>query len=507
MICAVPRGDRGATGPAELWALRVAQEAAACVPAYGRFLRQAGYDATCLRSFEDFCALPVMDKPSYLVHYPLADRCRHSDLTRAYVAVFSSGTGGPATLWPRYPDQEPATVGAVRTLLQEHFRIQHHSTLVVLATAMGPWAFGTGMTLVTQRIFADPDARGAVVTPGLDQDHALHFVEQLGPYYDQTVIVGYPTLLPPLLEAGVQRGIAWRSLDVSTLTAGEAASEAQRERVLEYLGKNPEQLEGFVSLFGASEVAGVIGYETRLCLLLRRLCINAPCLAAALFGTSIMPSVIQYNPRSYFLQVEEGEVLLTMRGAVPLIRYNTHDRGGLLRFEDVVSTCRSQGYDLGAELQARGCGIEHLRPLPLLYVHGRSDAITVHSVNVYLDEVAHALEQPALRTSNTGNFEVSTVSSAAGLVTLRVVVELRAGLSPDDALLAVYQQRVLAGLAEASPRFRATYEASRERTALEVAFVSYGTMQGRGPKRQRVVLPHEVHQASGAPPHDGASGR
>src|SRR5690242_17331373 len=94
---------------AQLHALRVAQDAAVHVPAYARFLRQHGYDAGRLRSFADFCHLPTMDKQSYLQRYALAERCRHADLARAYMVVASSGTAGPATLWPRYPEQEPAT--------------------------------------------------------------------------------------------------------------------------------------------------------------------------------------------------------------------------------------------------------------------------------------------------------------------------------------------------------------------------------------------------------------
>ena len=77
------------------------------------------------------------------------------------------------------------------------------------------------------------------------------------------------------------------------------------------IGKDPEQLEGFVVLFASSEVAGALGYETPACLLLRRLCARTPALAQALFGSSVLPTLVQYNPVDYFLQVENGEILLT----------------------------------------------------------------------------------------------------------------------------------------------------------------------------------------------------
>ena len=490
-----PSPDRDTPHQAEVRALRVAQEAAAQVPAYARFLRQRGYDPRRLRGFADFCALPVTDKPSYLARYPLRDRCRQGDVTQAHIVTLSSGTSGPATFWPRLPEQDPTLWRAVRVMLQEHFRIQDRWTLMVLMVAMGPWGFATSVTQACQRLFADSDVRGTVVTPGMNRDEALRFIEQLGDQYDQTILVGYPTLFPSVLKTGLERGIDWPALNVGAFASGEGASEAQRERILEHIGKDPDGLEGFVNAFGATEVAGMIGYETRLCLLIRRLCVRTPALAETLFGTRVMPSLIQYNPLGYFLEVQGDEVLLTMRGAVPLIRYNTHDRGGVLPFERVDTLCRAHGYDLREELRARGLGPEYVRPLPFLYVHGRSDGITFHSVCVYLDELAHAVEQPELAATNTGAFEVSVATTPEGHVTLRVAVELRDGVVVDDRLRALYQERVLAGLVDASPRFRATYEASRDRTALEVVFLPYGALQGRGPKQQRVVLEHDPRPA------------
>src|SRR3954470_21769050 len=103
---------------AEIHALRVAQEAAAHVPAYARFLRLAGYDASRLRSFAEFCALPTMDKPSYLTRYSLEQRCRRGDLARAHIVTLSSGSTGQPVLWPRFPEQD--------AVLQDGFMALEH---------------------------------------------------------------------------------------------------------------------------------------------------------------------------------------------------------------------------------------------------------------------------------------------------------------------------------------------------------------------------------------------
>src|SRR5947199_3681699 len=127
---------------AETHALRVAQEAAAHVPAYARFLRLAGYDASRLRSFAEFCALPTMDKPSYLTRYSLEQRCRRGDLARAHIVTLSSGSTGQPVLWPRFPEQDAVLQDGFMTMLQEHFRIRERWTLLVVTLAMGSWVAG-----------------------------------------------------------------------------------------------------------------------------------------------------------------------------------------------------------------------------------------------------------------------------------------------------------------------------------------------------------------------------
>ena len=473
---------------AEQRALRVAQEAAAQVPAYARFLRLAGYDPARLRTFDDFRQLPLTDKASYLARFPLPQRCRRGDLTRAHIVTLSSGSAGPATLWPRYPEQEGPLWAGVTGVLQEHFRVRDRWTLVVLAQAIGAWGFATSMKLVCQRLFAQPDVRGTVVSPGLNGDDVLGFVEQLSPEYDQTLLVSYPAILPPLLAAGARRGIDWRRLNVSVLASGQALTEPQREEILSYLGKDPERLEGCVAVFGASEVAGMLGYESHLCLLIRRLCVQRPELCEVLFGSPLLPSLHQYNPLASFLEVHDGELLLTIRGAVPLVRYNTHDRGGLLSFEELVARCRAHGLDLAAELRARGHDPQRVRPLPFMYAFGRSDAVIVSGGNVYRDEVAGALDQPALRGTTTGLFELAALNDATGRTTLRVIAELRPGVVATDDLRTQYTQGILNWLLRVNSIFKTVYEASAGRIQVDAVLVPYGGLEARGPKRARLEL-------------------
>ncbi len=503
---ALPQLDPLLQRQAEVQALRIAQEAAAQAPAYGAFLRQAGYDPARLNDRADFRALPVMDKDSYLARYPIDQRSLRGDVAQAYFVTLSSGSSGAATHWPRWPEQDAAMVAAFREVLEEHFRIGERRTLLIIGIPLGAWVAGTLMAEVGQRLFSQPGIEGTVVTPGPDPAAVLRFVEQLSTQYDQTIFTG--TALPVILAEGARRGIDWRALNAGALMGGEWLSQERRERILQGLGRDPDRLEGFVGLFVSAEAGGLIGYETRLCLLLRQLCVQRPALAEALFGSTVLPSIHQYDPSRAFLEVEDGEILLTKAGPVPLVRYNTHDCGGLLTPDAVQECCREHGYDLLAELRARGLGPEALSPRPLLYVFGRSDAVIVQRANVSVHHVAHVLEGDALHALSSGNFELGASTDADGRATLHMTVELREGVEATDAVRERFQSELLAGLLAVNSEFRDAYHSTAGRLALEIELVPAGWFSRGLKQRRRVRNPGDPPVDERRPPGDGAgSGR
>jgi phenylacetate-CoA ligase len=446
-----------------------------------------------------------MDKASYLTRYPVEQRVRRGELARAHIVTLSSGASGTPTLWPRFPDQDAAQLSTLIGIYQEHLRIKERWTLLIVANAMGAWVGGTIVAETGQRIFSQPGIRGTVVTPGLNQEEALRFVEQLSRHYDQTFVIGYAAPMAAMLEEGQRRGIDWPALNVTLCSGSEYVSEGQRERLAQLLGKDLDRLEGFFGIFGSSEGGGAIGYESRLCLLIRRLCARTPGLADALFDSPIVPSLNQYNPVSHFLEIHNGELLLTARGGVPLIRYNTHDRGGLLSMDEVVARCRSFGYDLRLELAARGLAPEYLRQLPFMYAFGRSDAVTVHGANVYVDQLTDVLTQPALRGSNTGHFRLAGENHPDGRATLRVEVELSAGVPASEELTALYQHSVVHGLQRVSTEFRAVYETAHGHIDVAVELLPFGSFALNTAKHQFLVRKPDL--LAGARALSGANGQ
>jgi phenylacetate-CoA ligase len=105
-----------------------------------------------------------------------------------------------------------------------------------------------------------------------------------------------------------------------------------------------------------------------------------------------LPMVFQYNPLDYMIEAIDSELVITVSRLCmlsPRIRYNIHDAGGGHSYTDVVAICRDFGLDPGTVETPYG------RPafrLPILWVHGRSDAtISYMGANIYPEDVEQAL--------------------------------------------------------------------------------------------------------------------
>ncbi len=108
--------------------------------------------------------------------------------------------------------------------------------------------------------------------------------------------------------------------------------------------------------YGAADVGMTVGREYPVTVLIRRLCAKDEELASTLFfggqetdGT--LPSLLQYNPATVFAEEVDGELVFTALSGIPIVRYNIHDRGGVLPFARVMQAARDRGYDLSAMLR------------------------------------------------------------------------------------------------------------------------------------------------------------
>jgi phenylacetate-CoA ligase len=470
------------SGTDPLSVLALFRDAAGSVPAYARFLREQGVDPAAVG---DPSWIPLMTKINYHQRYGLSERCRGGRLATAAMVAVSSGSSGRPTVWPRTVDDERPVTARFEQVFRDGFRAAERSTLAVVCFALGNWVGGM-YTVAACRHLAAGGYPITVAAPGNDVDEILRVVGELGPLFDQTVLLGYPPFVKNVVDAGAARGVDWPSLQVKLVLAGEVFSEQWRDLMARRAGiADPES--GVASLYGTAD-AGVLGNETALSVRIRRFLAWRPDLASALFGDSRLPTLVQYDPAARLFETDEdGTLVFSADGTVPLVRYHIADEGGLLSYAEMVLFCRRNGFEPGD-------GPE----LPFVYVFGRSlFTVSYFGANVYPENVTVGLERPAISGWTTGRFVLRTVEDADRDRWLSVVVELApgAGATPERERLAA--ESIRAELLRLNSEFAHYVPAGHQMPRVELRAADDPEFFPKGVKHRYTRRPED---GAGAPP-------
>jgi phenylacetate-CoA ligase len=358
------------------------------------------------------------------------------------VAVSSGSTGEP-TFWPRALIDELAIASRFEQVFRDAFRADERPTLAVVCFPLGTWVGGM-FTAAACRHLATKGYPITVLTPGNNRAEIMRVVRALGPRFAQTVLLGYPPFLKDVVDAGIAEGFAWRDQAIRLVLAGEVISEAWRDLMAERLGL-ADPARDTASLYGTAD-GGVLGNETPLSIVIRRFLARDPDAARALFGQARLPTLVQIDPFERHFENHDGTLVFSGDSGIPLIRYHIADEGGTVPYATLIARLRALGCD--AEAEARRGGERGVRPLPFVYVFGRSHfAVSYYGANVFPDTVIIGLEQPAIRELVTGKFVLEVREDDRRDRQLWIAVELSArgaGAAPEplrdavaDAILAV----------------------------------------------------------------------
>jgi len=186
-------GRHTAASP-EVAALEVFQSMATTVPAYRAFLAEHHVDPAAIRSFADFQRLPLTTKANYLTRHSLTDLCREGRLDHCDMIAVSSGSTGQPTFWPRFLTDELAITTRFEQIFHDSFSADTRRTLAVICFALGTWVGGM-YTANCCRYLASKGYPITVITPGNNKGEILRVVRELGPTFDQVVLLGYPPFL------------------------------------------------------------------------------------------------------------------------------------------------------------------------------------------------------------------------------------------------------------------------------------------------------------------------
>jgi phenylacetate-CoA ligase len=394
---------------------------AGSVPAYRDFLHTHGVDPAQVRTMADFCGLPLMTKENYHLRYPLAQRCRAGRLESCDMIAVSSGSTGRPTYWPRFLTDELAVAARFEQIFHDSFEADRQPTLAVVCFPLGTWVGGL-FTASCCRHLALKGYPVTVIAPGNDKAEILRVVPELAPGFAQTVLLGYPPFLKDVIDTGVSRGVTWASLNIRLVLAGEVFSEDWRDLVGTRAGMTSPASDS-AALYGTAD-AGVLGNETPLSITIRRFLARAPEAARVLFGQSRLPALMQYDPLSRFFEVSDGTLLFSGDNGVPLIRYHIADEGGVISYQDMLAFCAEHGFDPLTDLR----GQRGAPPLPFVYVFGRSHfAVSFYGANIYPENIAAGLEQPAVSGWVTGKFVLEVTEDADHNPRLAITAELAPG--------------------------------------------------------------------------------
>lgn len=403
------------------------------VPAYAQFV---GARATA--------QIPETDKDAYIKAYSTDSRCVGGSYFRGRATIDeSSGSTGTPFNWVR----------SERERRESHVFVSYFATycygrepwITINAFSMGAWATGINMGLSLQ-------ANGIVKNTGPDIAKILHTLKVFGPDHAY-LICGYPPFLKHLIDVADETAFPLDRYRLYGLAGGEGMSEGLRD----YLQRRFTRV---FSGYGATDLEIGIAGETPVSVAIRRLARQRHDVRRALFGVdSRLPMVFQYNPIMHHAEVnDDGEVVFTIsRPSLlsPRIRYNVHDAGGVLTFDEMAVRLAAVGVDVARLQREHGDGGVRL---PFLWIFGRRDyTVSVMGANIYPEDIEQCLYQDERLAAITHSFCLSVAEGPDGAVRPLFLFEV-AG-EPDAVLVSRFAKSIVPNLVALNADFR---EAWRE---------------------------------------------
>lgn len=327
------------------------------VPAYKKFLQQSGVRASDIRTLDDLCKVPPIDKNNYLRASNYNDLFWNGSLRFSHILTSTSGsTGEPFYFARSHAVDEQSALVHERFLLQSSLQ-KTRPTLVIVCFGMGVWIGG----LITYQAFELLGKRGhpvSIITPGINKTEILKILRRLAPRYDQVILAGYPPFIKDVIDAAIEDGIDMAGRRMGIILAAEAFSERFRDYIATKTGIKNVYTD-IMNIYGSADL-GTMAAETPLSILVRRIAKEDDVLFASLFGQiTKTPTLAQFDPSVTCFEEHDGQLFVSGDSAMPLVRYAIGDNGGVLSFSEIASQCKARGVDLRKK-NARGgnTGIE-----------------------------------------------------------------------------------------------------------------------------------------------------
>lgn len=368
------------------------RRAATKVPAYKQILQTQHVDYRTIKDIDAFKrSVPVIEKNSVFSPFDIEELCVGGTIRDMQSAMTSSGFSGVFSFGINTSRNERETAKAVDTALQYTFGIDQKKTFLVSCVPMG-------VKIMTGLKFAETSVRS---------DMALALIKKFSPKFDQTLIVGDPHFIKKIAEEGIKEGVDWKKINTSVILGQDWFSESFRSYLASLIDLDLDKPDGrFIGAnMGIAELALSLFHESVDSVRIRRLAQNNAPFRKTLFGDNLQscPVLFHYYPHRIFLEAlpmdaADKELVFSMLSPellIPLIRYNSKDRGDIISYNRLKDILAKTGYmNLLPELK-----------LPLVWVAGRSDRfLEVNGKRFYPEDIKQGLYEDFQAASETTGY-------------------------------------------------------------------------------------------------------
>lgn len=449
-------------------ALKLFHETAKNVPAYADFLKRNKISHKKIKTFEDFQGIPQVNKKDYLRKYPINELSFGGDLNAPLIYTSTSGSTGEPCYFHR-----TKTIDWQGSIIQELFIANSlnakQPTLAIICFGMGVWIGG----LITYEGVRMTSERGypiSIITPGINKNEIFKALKKLAPHYAQTILYGYPPFIKDILDEASLWDIDISKLNLRISTAAEAYTEEYRDFVATKTHMQNPALDT-MNIYGSADI-GAMAFETPIAIAIRKALSGSPKVFKAVFGDiQRTPTLAQYFPQFITFESVGGELLITGKNSIPLIRYAIGDRGGVFSYDEIVTLLKKEGISINKVLQDAGLTKKHSYELPFVYVYERNDlSTTLYGAQIYPETIRNVLLRSPFTKYFTGKFTLLTKYDNKHDQYIEINLELRKNAKPTKGLPVHLTDRIVNELTRKNSEYKELVKFVGDRAVPRIVF-------------------------------------
>ncbi len=391
-----------------------------------------------LTKAEKWTDIAICDKQNYLLAYPIMELIRNNSFEKCFLIGASSGfSKSGSVLWLKQSSDEAGYINKVKSLLIHDYNIDKKSTLIIVSLALGTWIGGMQLASAMRSLAGKTD--GVVTaTPGINLEESVHIAKEFGALFDQIIWVTNPSSIN-IIYSLLKDDKELMNAKIYFPVVGEYFTESFRETISKKFGHQADNSFVVKTGYGSADT-GDLGIESEATIKLRKFLYNNPETSIRLFADKNPPMFFIKNDEA-FMETIDGNLIVTKNQFVPLIRYNTHDTGGILQKET---------------LKNGGVPESILNQLPeeILFIFGRTtDSVIFYGTNLNIYDSGDFLSSLDQSYAYGGLFEVEkTNKESIDYIEFTIYV-----LNKSNDLEARYQKALIKALKSSSNEFAAKY--------------------------------------------------